>query len=79
MKPIFTNPGSMEAVEYGLARGACFVARRLELVAVAGALWISLCVLCAADFFEFFFEFFLLRTHTACSKIEAALPHLFLH
>ena len=35
MKPISTNPGSMEAGEYGLRRGACFVGRRLEVVAVA--------------------------------------------
>ena len=31
------------------------VARSLELVAVAGLLWISWCVLGAADFFVFFF------------------------
>ena len=31
----------MEAGEYGLKRGTCFVARRLEVVAVAGLLWIS--------------------------------------
>ena len=37
-RPISTNPGSMEASEYGLTRGTCFVARRLELVAVAGLL-----------------------------------------
>ena len=37
-KPISTNPGSMEAGEYGLTRGTCFVARRLEVVAVAGLL-----------------------------------------
>ena len=36
--PISTNPGSTEAGEYGLTRGACFVARRLEVVAVAGLL-----------------------------------------
>ena len=30
----------MEAGEYGLTRGACFVARRLEVVAIAGLLWI---------------------------------------
>ena len=36
---ISTNPGNMEeACEYGLPRGTCFVARRLELVAVAGRL-----------------------------------------
>ena len=54
MRPISTNPGSMEAGEYGLTRGTCFVARRLELVAVAGLLWISGCVLGAVDFFVFF-------------------------
>ena len=36
-----TNPGCMEeACEYGLTRGTCFVARRLQVVAVAGLLWI---------------------------------------
>ena len=35
-RPISANPGSMEgAGEYGLTRGTCFVARRLEVVAVA--------------------------------------------
>ena len=45
-RPISTNPGSMEAGECGLTRGTCCVARSLELVAVAGLLWISWCVLC---------------------------------
>ena len=44
-RPISTNPGSMEAGEYGLTRGTCFLACRLELDAVAGLLWISWCVL----------------------------------
>ena len=57
-RPVSTNPGSMVAGEYGLTRGTCFVARRLELVAVAGLLWISWCVLGAADFFVFFFSVF---------------------
>ena len=35
-RPISTNPVSMEAGEYGLSRGTCFFARRLEVVAVAG-------------------------------------------
>ena len=61
-------------VEYGLTRGTCFVARRPEVVAVAGLLWISWCVLGAAGFR--FFPFFFLQTHTACCKYEAALPHL---
>ena len=67
----------MEAGEYGLTLGTCFVARRLKVVAVAGLLWISWCVLGGADFFSvFFFDFFFLRTHTACCKYEATLPHL---
>ena len=45
----------MEAGEYGLTRGTCFVARCLEVVAVAGLLWISWCALGGADFFVFFF------------------------
>ena len=44
----------MEAGEYGLTRGTCFVALFLELVAVAGLLWISWCALGAAEFFRAF-------------------------
>ena len=51
------NPGSIEAGEYGLTSGTCCVARRLDVVAVAGLLWISWCVLRGADFF-FVFLFF---------------------
>ena len=54
-RPISTNPESMEAGEYGLTRGTCFLACRLELVAVVGLLWISWCVLGGADFSVFFF------------------------
>ena len=74
--PISTNPGSMEAGEYGLARRTCFLACRHELDAVAGLLWISWCVLGGADFSVFFFSFFFLRTHMACCKYGATLPHL---
>ena len=56
-RPISTNPGFMEAAEYGLTRGTCFLACRLELDAVAGLLWISWCVLGGADFSVFFFSF----------------------
>ena len=49
-----TNPASMEAGEYGLTRGTCFIARRLEVVAVAGLLWISWCVLGGVDFLFYF-------------------------
>ena len=52
----------MEAGEYGLTRGMCFVARRLEVVVVGRLMWISRCVLGATD--------------TACRKDEATLPHL---
>ena len=77
-RPITTNPGSMDAGQYALTRVTCFVARCLELVVVAGLLSISLCVLGAADFSGFFFfpDLFFLRSHTACCKYEAALPHL---
>ena len=46
----------MEAGEYGLTRGTCFlISCRLELNAVAGLLLISWCVLIGADFSVFFF------------------------
>ena len=49
----------MEAGEYALTRGRCFVARRFEVGAFAGLLWIPWCVLGGADFFMFFFfDFF---------------------
>ena len=44
----------MEAGECGRTRRTCFIARRLEVTAVAGLLWISWCVLGAADFLIFF-------------------------
>ena len=49
----------MEAGEYALTRGTCFVARRLVVVAVAGLLWISWGVLGATGViscFLFLFE-----------------------
>ena len=47
----------MEASEYESTHETCFVARRLEVVAVAGLLGISWCVLGAAGFFRVFDEF----------------------
>ena len=73
-RPISINPGSMEACEYGLTRGTCFVERRLQVVAVARLLWISWCVLGAGDLFCVCVFFFL--THTACCKYEAGLLHV---
>ena len=45
----------MEAGEYGQTRGTWVFARRLEVVAVAGLLWIQWCVSGGADFFPVFF------------------------
>ena len=56
-RPTFTNLGSVEAGEYRLTRGTCFLACRLELDAVAGLLWISWCVSGGALFSVFFFRF----------------------
>ena len=54
-----------------------FFARRLEVVAFAGLLRLSLCVLGGVDFFVFLFsDIFFLRMHTACCECEAALPQL---
>ena len=60
----------MEAGEYGLTRGACFVAICVEVVAVAGLMWVSWCVFGGAGFFRFcFFDFLFLfeRTRPAAS------------
>ena len=62
----------MEASEYGVMRGTCLVARRLEGVAIAGLLWISWCVWVRRYFSCLFsFDSCFLRTHTACCKYEA--------
>ena len=58
-RAISTNPGSMKAGEYELTRVTCFVARCLEVVAVAGLPWISRCVLGGGGLFlDFLFDFF---------------------
>ena len=77
-RPISTNSGSMEAGEYGLTRGTCFLACGLELDAVAGLLWISWCVLGGADFsVNFFFRFFFFeRTRPAASMRPPCLIYL---
>ena len=73
----------MEACEYGLTRGTCFVARCrcLEVVAVGGLLWISCCVLGAAGFFAvlfyfYSFYFFFERTRPAASMRPPRLIYL---
>ena len=49
-----------EACEYGLTRGTCFVARRLEAVAVAGLLWIYSVVCFFSVWWDFVFFSFVL-------------------
>ena len=70
----------MEAGVYGLTCGMCLVARRLEVVVVAGMLWLSWCVSGGVDFLLFlFFSTFFLQTHTIYSKYEVTLTHLHLY
>ena len=73
MRPISTNWGSMEAGECGLTSGACFVAPCFELVAVAGLLWISSCVLGAVYFRVVVCVRFLFSTRPAASMRPACL------
>ena len=80
-RPISTNPVSTEAGEYGLTRGTCFVARRLEVVAVAGMLWLRGVFWVRPDMFVFCFNFSFTffpsnATRTAPCEYEDALPHL---
>ena len=62
-RPISANPVYMEAGEHGLTRGTCFFARRFEVVAFAGLLRLSWCVLGGVDFFGFFFSDFFLSSN----------------
>ena len=66
----------MEAGEYALTRGTCFVARHLEVVAVAGLLWISWWILGAAEFRLFLLFVFFERTWPAASMRPACLIYL---
>ena len=78
-RPISTNPVSMEAGEYGLTRGTCFVAHRLEGVAVAGCcgfrgvFWVGRIFSgCVFSFCFFFFE----RARPAASMRPPCLIYL---
>ena len=68
----------MEAGEYGLTRGTSFVASRLDVVAVAGLLWISWCVWVRRDFVGGVRFFFFERTRPAASMRPPCLIHLLL-
>ena len=76
-RPISTNSASIKAGAYGLTRGTCFLACRLELDAVAELLWLSWCVLGGADFFpcSFFSIFFSSNAH-GLLQYKATLTHL---
>ena len=66
-----------EECEYGLPSGTCSIARRSEVVAVAGLLWIYFVVSFFSVWWDIvFFSFSLLRTHTAYCKYEATLRHV---
>ena len=74
LRPISTNPGSMEAGDYGLTRGTRFIAVCLEVVAVAGLMWVSWCVFGGAELFyvfqanTFFFNFVPEYTTDGCER-----------
>ena len=74
------SPGSMEEeCEYGLTSGTCFTARRLEVVAVAGLLWIYfvLCFFSVWWDFVFFFRFlYFERTRPIASTRQPCLMYL---
>ena len=76
MRPISTNRGSMEAGEYGLTRGTCFIARRLELVVVAGLLWIWWCVLGGAELLLLLFFYFSSSNAVSRPAVSMTAPSL---
>ena len=69
-RPTCTNPGSMEAGEYGQTRGTCFVARRVQgsrspgCCGFGGVFWVGRICSC------FFLDFVFIRTHTACCMMR---------
>ena len=75
-RSISTNPGSMEGGEHGLTRRTRFVAHCLEVVAVAGLLCISWCVLGGAGVF-IVFVFSIFRTRPTASMRPPCLIYIF--
>ena len=67
----------MEAGEYGLTRGARFIAVYLDMVTVAGLMWVSSCIFGGAGYFLFFCSFFSFeRTRSAASTRPPCLMYL---
>ena len=86
-RSISPNTGSMEEeYDYGLPSGTCFTPRRLEVVAVAGLLWIYLVVCffeCWVGFRGGVFVFFTSNAHdllqvrgnlASCSSLLLIVP-----
>ena len=59
-----------EECEYGLPSGTCFTARRLEVVAVAGLLWIHFVVCFFSVLWDFVFFVFVLFTSNAHGLLQ---------
>ena len=75
--PLSTNPESIKAGKYGLKGGTCFAARRLEVVAFAGLLHLSWCVVGGVNFVFFFFRlFFSSNAHGLLQVRGHLLPNL---
>ena len=67
----------MEAGEFGLMRGTCFVAHCLELVAIAGiSVDFVVCFECAIFFVFSFFALFFEHTRSAASMMPPCLIYL---
>ena len=80
-RAISTNPVfTAEECEYGLTSETCFTARVLEVVAVAGLLWIYfvVCFFSVWWDFEFFLFFFLYfeRTRSSAGTRQPCLVYL---
>ena len=56
--------------EYGLTSGTCFIARRLEVVAVAGLLWIYFVVCFFSVWWDFVFFFSVFFTSNAHGLLQ---------
>ena len=80
-RPIAIYPASMEEeCEYGLPSGTCFTARRLEVVAVAGLLWIYFVVCFFSVLWNFVFLIRFLyfeRTRPTASTRQPCVMYLY--
>ena len=59
-----------EACEYGLTRGTCLVARRHEVVAVAGLLWVYSVVCFFSVWWDFVFFLFVFLSSNAHGLLQ---------